>query len=169
MFLIRTWFSTRRPKQISTESRCLAEPVSLLSLVLQASLRSYITAMEPGPFLNGNVSSQKPGQCPTKTGTWLFMASLFIRSLNWKTTWISTTRWMHFLKMRSIHTVNYNSIMKRKNYWYTPQHEWITEALCQVTDVRRKGLRILWCHSNQMSRQGITIDRKQIRNCSGLG
>lgn len=73
------------------ESRHLAEPAKLLSLVPQAHLRVYITAMELASFLNSyswcwNISSQKHGQCPTRTCTRMFMAASFIQSPNWKTT-----------------------------------------------------------------------------------
>lgn len=63
-----------------TESGCLAEPVRFLSLVLQVDLSFYITLYVMDTFSKLLMADVKIFPLETKTGTWMFMAALFLKA-----------------------------------------------------------------------------------------
>ena len=48
------------------------------------------------------------------------------------------------------HTMEYYSALKRVNYWYTVQHEYISSCLHSVKEGSKKRIYIAWFHGNKL-------------------
>lgn len=56
----------------------------------------------------------------------------------------SAGEWIH--QGWYIHTMEHNSAVKGKSYWYVQQHGWISDALRYVREAGLKRLYVAWVH-----------------------
>ena len=80
----------------------------------------------------------------TKTGTWMFIAILFVIATNWKPAWKSTNSWMDKQSVVHLHSGIPLSIKKWINYQYTTN--WMDLKVIMLSEISQNKQEHIYLH-----------------------